>query len=32
MFTDRLKDVRHVMEENEVEALLLSVGADLPYL
>ena len=31
MFTDRLNDVRHVMEENEVEALLLSVGADLPY-
>tara|TARA_B100001758_G_scaffold162259_1_gene139945 strand:- start:89 stop:1192 length:1104 start_codon:yes stop_codon:yes gene_type:complete len=31
MFIDRIKDVRHVMEENDVEALLLSVGADLPY-
>ena len=31
MFIDRIRDVRHVMEENEVEALLLSVGADLPY-
>tara|TARA_B100001996_G_scaffold355724_1_gene318543 strand:- start:134 stop:454 length:321 start_codon:yes stop_codon:yes gene_type:complete len=26
MFIDRIKDVRHAMEENEVEALLLSVG------
>ena len=31
MFADRLNDVRLVMEENEIDALLLSVGADLPY-
>lgn len=32
MFDDRIARVRAVMEANDVDVLLLSVGADLPYL
>ena len=31
MFADRLANVRIAMDENGIDALLLSVGADLPY-
>ena len=31
MFADRLANVRTAMDENGIDALLLSVGADLPY-
>jgi len=31
MFAERLANARSVMEERRVDALLLSVGADLPY-
>ena len=31
MFRDRLARVRHTMSEHDVDTLLLSVGADLPY-
>jgi Xaa-Pro aminopeptidase len=32
MFDDRIARARAVMEANDVDVLLLSVGADLPYL
>ncbi|MCH1512154.1 MAG: Xaa-Pro peptidase family protein [Acidimicrobiales bacterium] len=31
MFSDRLTKARNAMDENNIDALLLSVGADLPY-
>ena len=32
MFAERVARARRVMADHDIDALLLSVGADLPYL